>query len=83
MVRHKVRAGMTGRAQCTAGAATPRCPCVPSTTFYYIENWSLLLDVKIVCMTVLHGPRQENGPMRGRLHSLTPLWRAAGCGVND
>ncbi len=27
---------------------------------YYIENWSLLLDLKILLMTLRHGLRHEN-----------------------
>ena len=27
---------------------------------YYIENWSLLLDFKILFMTVVYGLRDEN-----------------------
>jgi len=26
----------------------------------YIENWSLMLDLKILFMTVVHGLRHEN-----------------------
>ncbi|MFM7856040.1 MAG: sugar transferase [Flammeovirgaceae bacterium] len=27
---------------------------------YYIENWSLVLDLKILCMTLINGFRNRN-----------------------
>ena len=60
MLRHKVRAGMTGWAQVHGWRGNTSVRMRIEHDLYYIENWSLLLDVKIVCLTVLHGLRHEN-----------------------
>lgn len=60
MLRHKVRAGMTGWAQVHGWRGNTSVRMRIEHDLYYIENWSLLLDVKIVCMTVFHGLRHEN-----------------------
>ncbi len=60
MLRHKVRAGMTGWAQVHGWRGNTSMRIRIEHDLYYIENWSLLLDVKIVCMTVVHGLRHEN-----------------------
>ena len=60
MLRHKVRAGMTGWAQVHGWRGNTSVRMRIEHDLYYIENWSLLLDVKIVFMTVLHGLRHEN-----------------------
>jgi len=60
MLRHKVRAGMTGWAQVHGWRGDTSIRMRIEHDLYYIENWSLLLDLKILCMTVLHGLRHEN-----------------------
>ncbi|HEX8173378.1 MAG TPA: undecaprenyl-phosphate glucose phosphotransferase [Thermoanaerobaculia bacterium] len=60
MLRHKVRAGMTGWAQVHGWRGNTSIRMRIEHDLYYIENWSLLLDLKILCMTVLHGLRHEN-----------------------
>jgi exopolysaccharide biosynthesis polyprenyl glycosylphosphotransferase len=60
MLRHKVRAGMTGWAQVHGWRGNTSIRMRIEHDLYYIENWSLLLDVKILFMTVLHGLRHEN-----------------------
>lgn len=60
MLRHKVRAGMTGWAQVHGWRGNTSIRMRIEHDLYYIENWSLLLDVKILCMTVIHGLRHEN-----------------------
>ena len=60
MLRHKVRAGMTGWAQVHGWRGNTSVRVRIEHDLYYIENWSLLLDVKIVCMTLVHGLRHEN-----------------------
>src|SRR6266849_5494028 len=60
MLRHKVRAGMTGWAQVHGWRGNTSVRMRIEHDLYYIENWSLLLDLKILFMTVLHGLRHEN-----------------------
>jgi exopolysaccharide biosynthesis polyprenyl glycosylphosphotransferase len=60
MLRHKVRAGMTGWAQVHGWRGNTSIRMRIEHDLYYIENWSLLLDLKILFMTVLHGVRHEN-----------------------
>jgi Undecaprenyl-phosphate glucose phosphotransferase len=60
MLRHKVRAGMTGWAQVHGWRGNTSVRMRIEHDLYYIENWSLLLDLKILFLTVLHGLRQEN-----------------------
>jgi putative colanic acid biosynthesis UDP-glucose lipid carrier transferase len=56
MVRHKVPPGITGLAQVKGfRGATPRLQDMQSRVYYdleYLRNWSLLLDLKILCMTL-------------------------------
>ena len=60
MLRHKVRAGMTGWAQVHGWRGNTSIRMRIEHDLYYIENWSLLLDLKILFMTVVHGLRHEN-----------------------
>jgi len=61
MLRHKVKAGMTGWAQ--VHGLRGRTPLADRVEYdnYYIENWSLWLDVKVLLLTVLavFGGRSE------------------------
>ncbi len=58
--RHRVRAGMTGWAQ--VNGLRGQSPIEERTKFdvYYIENWSLWFDIKIILMTFLAIIRGEN-----------------------
>jgi exopolysaccharide biosynthesis polyprenyl glycosylphosphotransferase len=60
MLRHKVRAGMTGWAQVHGWRGNTSMRMRIEHDLYYIENWSLMLDLKILFMTVLHGLKHEN-----------------------
>jgi len=60
MLRHKVRAGMTGWAQVHGWRGNTSIRMRIEHDLYYIENWSLMLDLKILFMTVVHGLRHEN-----------------------
>jgi Undecaprenyl-phosphate glucose phosphotransferase len=60
MLRHKVRAGMTGWAQVNGWRGNTSIRMRIEHDLYYIENWSLLLDLKIILMTIRHGFRHEN-----------------------
>jgi exopolysaccharide biosynthesis polyprenyl glycosylphosphotransferase len=60
MLRHKVRAGITGWAQVHGWRGNTSVRMRIEHDLYYIENWSLMLDLKILLMTVRHGIRHEN-----------------------
>ncbi len=55
MLRHKVPAGMTGWAQIHGWRGDTSIEKRIEHDLYYIENWSLLLDIKILIMTVVRG----------------------------
>ena len=59
-LRHRVKAGMTGWAQ--VHGLRGRTPVADRVEYdnYYIENWSLWLDVKILLLTVLAVFRDRN-----------------------
>lgn len=54
-LRHKIKAGMTGWAQVHGMRGNTSITKRIELDLYYIENWSLMLDVKIVLRTVLGG----------------------------
>lgn len=60
MLRHKVRAGMTGWAQVHGWRGNTSMRIRIEHDLYYIQNWSLMLDMKILVLTVRHGFRHEN-----------------------
>jgi Undecaprenyl-phosphate glucose phosphotransferase len=55
MLRHKVRAGLTGWAQVNGWRGNTSIEKRIEYDLYYIENWSLMLDVKIMWLTVVKG----------------------------
>ncbi|HVE85792.1 MAG TPA: undecaprenyl-phosphate glucose phosphotransferase [Myxococcales bacterium] len=54
-LRHKVKAGMTGWAQVNGLRGQTSIQKRIEYDLYYIENWSLLLDLKILVRTALGG----------------------------
>jgi Undecaprenyl-phosphate glucose phosphotransferase len=60
MVRHRVRAGMTGWAQVHGWRGATDLAKRIEYDLYYIENWSLALDLKILWLTVRFGLRHRN-----------------------
>jgi exopolysaccharide biosynthesis polyprenyl glycosylphosphotransferase len=60
MVRHRVRAGMTGWAQVHGWRGNTSLTKRIEYDLYYIENWSLSLDLKILWLTVKHGFTHRN-----------------------
>jgi len=60
MLRHKVRAGMTGWAQVNGWRGNTSIRKRIEHDLYYIQNWSLGLDLKILLLTIRHGWRHEN-----------------------
>lgn len=59
MLRHKVKAGITGWAQVHGWRGNTSIRKRLEYDLYYIENWSLGLDFKILWMTVRHGIRHN------------------------
>jgi Undecaprenyl-phosphate glucose phosphotransferase len=55
MLRHKVKAGLTGWAQVNGWRGNTSIEKRIEYDLYYIENWSVSLDIKILWMTVLKG----------------------------
>ncbi len=55
MIRHRVKAGITGWAQVHGWRGNTSIKKRIQYDLYYIQNWSLMLDVKILWMTLRSG----------------------------
>ncbi|MEO8499725.1 MAG: undecaprenyl-phosphate glucose phosphotransferase [Vicinamibacteria bacterium] len=55
MLRHRVKSGLTGWAQVHGWRGNSSLEKRIEFDLYYIENWSLLLDVKILVLTLFRG----------------------------
>ena len=55
MLRHKVKSGMTGWAQVNGWRGNTSIEKRIEYDLYYIENWSVRLDMKIMWLTLLKG----------------------------
>ena len=55
MLRHKVKSGMTGWAQVNGWRGDTALDKRIEYDLYYIENWSIRLDFKIIWLTILKG----------------------------
>jgi len=60
MLRHKMKAGITGWAQVNGWRGDTSIEKRIEFDLYYIQNWSLRLDLKIMIMTVWSGFVNEN-----------------------
>jgi putative colanic acid biosynthesis UDP-glucose lipid carrier transferase len=64
MIRHKVRPGITGWAQVNGHRGEILNDAAMQARIdhdlYYVDNWSLWLDCKIVLMTVFSGSAHKN-----------------------
>jgi lipopolysaccharide/colanic/teichoic acid biosynthesis glycosyltransferase len=59
MLRHKVKAGITGWAQVNGWRGNTSLEKRLEYDLYYIENWSVTLDLKILWLTVVRGVFQR------------------------
>lgn len=55
MVKHQVRPGITGWAQVSGFRGDTSIPKRIEHDIYYIENWSMIFDIKILLMTLFRG----------------------------
>jgi Undecaprenyl-phosphate glucose phosphotransferase len=60
MRRHRVKSGMTGWAQVNGWRGNTSIEKRIEYDLYYIENWSLLLDLKILILTLFRGFGQKH-----------------------
>jgi len=60
MVKHQVRPGITGWAQVNGWRGDTSIEERIKCDLYYIENWSLALDIKIIILTVINGFVHKN-----------------------
>jgi Undecaprenyl-phosphate glucose phosphotransferase len=60
MLRHRVKSGITGWAQINGWRGNTSIEKRIEYDLYYIENWSLLLDVKILILTLFRGFGQKH-----------------------
>lgn len=60
MLRHKVPAGITGWAQIHGWRGDTSIDKRIEYDLYYIENWSLLLDIRILILTAFKGINNRN-----------------------
>ena len=66
MVRHRVRPGITGWAQVNGLRGDTSIRERVDYDLYYIENWSLLFDLKILLMTPFRGVVNKQETLVGR-----------------
>jgi putative colanic acid biosynthesis UDP-glucose lipid carrier transferase len=59
MLRHKVKPGITGWAQVNGlrgeTETLDKMKARVDYDLYYINHWSIWLDLKIICLTIIHG----------------------------
>ena len=60
MIKHQVRPGLTGWAQVNGLRGDTSIKDRIKYDIYYIENWSLLFDIRIMFMTVFRGLINKN-----------------------
>jgi lipopolysaccharide/colanic/teichoic acid biosynthesis glycosyltransferase len=60
MLRHKMKAGITGWAQANGWRGNTSLEKRIEFDIYYIKNWSFGLDIKILFLTVIKGFINKN-----------------------
>ena len=63
MLRHKVKAGITGWAQVNGWRGNTSLEKRIEYDLYYIENWSVTLDIKIMWMTLIRALSPNRRPV--------------------
>jgi lipopolysaccharide/colanic/teichoic acid biosynthesis glycosyltransferase len=61
MLRHKVKAGITGWAQVNGWRGNTSLEKRIEYDLYYIENWSVTLDIKIMWLTLIRAFATNRG----------------------
>ena len=75
MLRHKVKAGITGWAQVNGWRGNTSLEKRIEYDLYYIENWSVTLDLKIMWLTLVRGLFQRAHMPENRRHRRRRLHR--------
>ena len=73
MLRHKVKAGITGWAQVNGWRGNTSLEKRIEYDLYYIENWSVTLDIKIMWLTLIRvfAPNRPGPPLAiNRFHQV-------------
>jgi len=81
--RHRVQAGMTGWAQVHGWRGDTSLRHRTQCDLYYVANWSLALDLRILLMTLWGGLRQRRSFRQyrpGRRTAMTPSEQSPGTG---
>lgn len=60
MIKHQVRPGMTGWAQINGYRGDTSIRKRIECDLYYIENWTMMLDIKILFLTIFKGFVNKN-----------------------
>jgi putative colanic acid biosynthesis UDP-glucose lipid carrier transferase len=60
MLRHKVKAGLTGWAQVNGWRGDTSVEKRIECDLFYIENWSLFFDLRILCLSLWKGFIHKN-----------------------
>ena len=60
MMRHQIKAGMTGWAQVNGWRGNTSLRKRVQYDLYYLQNWSIWFDVKIILLTILRGFAHRN-----------------------
>ena len=71
MLRHKVKAGITGWAQVNGWRGNTSLEKRIEYDLYYIENWSVTLDLKIMWLTLVRGLFQRGVRLNRHASALT------------
>ncbi len=85
MARHRVKTGVTGWAQVNGLRGDTSIRQRMSHDLYYVENWSLALDLKILWRTLnvaLQGERKNGARANGRANGRTNGARTNGARTN-